>query len=122
TYIRKELRRRVAPGLAVAVAQEGKILWEDGFGWADWERGIPASPHTLWSLASITKPVTTTALMRLVQAGKIDLDKPIDDYLPGVKLTAWVGSSREATVRRVASHTAGLPLHFQFFYADEPYR
>jgi CubicO group peptidase (beta-lactamase class C family) len=60
--------------------------------------------------------------MILVQAGKIDLDRPINDYLGDSKLRARAGDAAQATVRRVANHTSGLPLHYQFFYADEPYR
>ncbi len=109
------------PSIAVAVARHGKILWEQGFGWADRENRVPATEHTAYSLASISKPVTATGLMTLVQAGRIDLDHPINDYLGNAKLRAWVGDAREATVRRVANHTSGLPLHYQFFYADQPY-
>ncbi len=110
------------PSIAVAVARDGKILWEEGFGWADREKRIPASEHTMYSLASISKPITATGLMILVQAGKVDLDKPVNDYLGNAKLRARVGGAREATVRRVANHSSGLPLHYQFFYEDEPYR
>jgi CubicO group peptidase (beta-lactamase class C family) len=106
--------------MALAVAHGGDILWEDAVGWADRERRIPATPHTMYSLASISKPITATALMTLVERGAIDLDAPLDDYLGDARLTAHVGSARDATVRRVASHSAGLPTHCHFFYADEP--
>jgi CubicO group peptidase (beta-lactamase class C family) len=120
--IRSQLIERALPSLAVAVAREGAIVWEEGFGWADRENRVPVTPHTLYSLASISKPITTTALMVLKQRGLIDLDRPIDEYLGDAKLTARVGSAADATVRRVANHTAGLPLHYQFFYADQPDR
>src|SRR5689334_22599427 len=119
--IRTQLVERALPSLAVAVARDGVILWEEGFGWADRANRIPATPHTLYSLASISKPITATGLMILRERGLLDLDRPIDDYLGGAKLTARVGSAADATVRRVANHTAGLPLHYHFFYADEPY-
>src|SRR5438270_651024 len=118
--IRNQLARSGAPSIAVAVAKDGKIIWEQGFGWADRARRIPAGEHTLYSMASISKPFTATGLMTLVQAGKVDLDRPVNDYLGAAKLRARVGDAAQATVRRVASHTSGLPLHFQFFYADEP--
>ena len=75
----------------------------------------------MYSLASISKPITITGLMVLVERGLIDLDRPINDYLGEAKLVARRGQANDATVRRVASHTAGLPLHYQFFYADEPH-
>jgi len=120
--IREGLVKDSVPSIAVAVAKDGKIVWEEGFGWADREKMIPATQHTSYSLASISKPITATALMTLVQAGKIDLDKPANDYLGNAKLRAHVGDVNAATVRRVANHTSGLPLHYQFFYADEPYQ
>lgn len=117
--IAKALVDRNIPSFAVAVAHEGEIVWEQGFGWADRENRVPASEHTLYSVASVSKPVTATGLMVLVERKKIDLDKPINDYLGETKLRARVGDAAEATVRRVANHTSGLPLHYQFFYADE---
>ena len=120
--IRKQLVETEVPSLAVAVARDGKILWEEGFGWADREKRLRASEHTMYSLASISKPITATGLMVLVETGKVDLDRPVNDYLGGAKLRARVGDAAQATVRRVANHSSGLPLHYQFFYADEPYR
>ncbi len=114
--------RRVETGtvsLAVAVAQGDAILYEAGFGMADREACRPASPDTLYSLASITKPITATALMVLVERGQVELDRPFNDYLGGAKLTAHLGAAADATVRRVANHTAGLPTHVHFFYEDE---
>lgn len=117
--IREVMVDQNVPSIAVSVANKGKIVWEEGFGWANAEKRIPASVHTLYSLASVSKPVTATALMILVERGAVDLNKPIDEYLGKQKLTAHVGDAREATVRRVANHTSGLPLHYQFFYEDE---
>lgn len=117
--IREQIREKSVPSVAVAVIKEGIIVWEEGFGWADREKRIPADANTLYSLASISKPITATGLMTLVQAGKIELDRPVNDYLGGSRLTARVGYAQDATVRRVAGHTAGLPVHYQFFYEDE---
>lgn len=119
--IRLKLVEKVVPSLAVAVAKDGVIVWEEGFGWADRENRVPANEHTMYSLASISKPITATGLMILKERGELDLDKPINDYLGDAKIKAWIGSSDEATVRRVANHTSGLPLHWQYFYEDEPY-
>lgn len=119
--IRREMSEHNIASVAVAVSKGDEILWEEAFGWADREARVPATPHTMYSLASISKPVTTTGLMVLVERGLIDLDRPINDYLGDAKLTARVGDAADATVRRVANHSSGLPLHFQFFYEDEPY-
>jgi CubicO group peptidase (beta-lactamase class C family) len=120
--IHSEMLEHSIPSLALAVARDGEVLWQEGFGWADRERRLPATAHTMYSLASISKPITATGAMVLNRQSKLDLDRPIDDYLGQARLNARAGSAAEATVRRVAAHTAGLPLHYHFFYADEPYR
>jgi CubicO group peptidase (beta-lactamase class C family) len=107
------------PSITVAVAFDGEILWEEGFGLADREKKIPATENNAYPLASISKTFTATALMILVEQDLIDLDAPVNDYLGEAKLRAHVGNAAEATVRRVANHTAGLPLHGQSFYDGE---
>lgn len=119
--IRAKLVESVAPSLAVAVAKDGEIIWTEGFGWADREKRKLATPHTMYSLASISKPITATGLMILKERGMLALDAPINNYLGEAKLKACVGNSDDATVRRVANHSSGLPLHYHFFCEDEPY-
>jgi CubicO group peptidase (beta-lactamase class C family) len=123
--VRVMIRRAIdggLPSLAVAVAKDGRVIWEEGFGVADRERNIAAGPHTMYSLASISKPFTATAVMKLVEEGKIQLDRPANAYLRGARLTGLAGDASRVTVRQVMSHTAGLPLHWQFFYANADYR
>ena len=93
------------------MAKNGKIIWEEAFGWADREKKIPATPDTIYALASLTKPYTATGMMELVEQRKIDLEHPINEYLGSAPLTAIVGDASGATVRRVLSHTSGLPIH-----------
>jgi len=121
-FIRKQMVERQVPSIAVAVARQGQIIWEEGFGWANREDRIPATPHTIYSLASISKPITATGLMILKERGKVALDRPVNDYLGESKLKVRIGNPADATLGRVLNHTSGLPLHYQFFYEDEPYR
>src|SRR5206468_346535 len=100
----------------IAVAQHGKIVWEEGFGFSDLANHSAATANTLYSMASISKPITATGLMTLVQQGRVTLSHPANEYLGRGKLTGLAGDAREATVERVMSHTAGLPLHYRFFY------
>ena len=120
--IEKELQENNVPSLAVAVIKDGKILWEEGFGWANREQKIRATEQTMYSLASISKPITATGLMLLVQQNKIGLDQPVNKYLGEAKIQSPLGRVEAATVRRLANHSSGLPLHYQFFYADRPHR
>lgn len=119
--IRDVMVERDLPSVSVAAAQGGEVVWEEAFGWADREARVEATPHTMYSLASISKPVTATGVMVLVERGDVDLDAPVDRYLGRASLTGRGGDTDAATVRRVAAHTAGLPLHYQFFYADGGY-
>lgn len=120
--IQRQMAEQELASVAVAVVQDGRIVWEEGFGWADRERRVRANQHTMYSLASLSKTFTATALMTLVQAGKVDLDRPANDYLGELQLTVRVGDERQVTVRRVTDHTAGLPGAEQSYYGDERQR
>lgn len=113
--IEKTLSEAKIPSIAVAVVKDGKIIWEEGFGFADKERQIRATAHTPYSLASVTKPITATAVMKLQEARKLDIDAPIERYLSGIKLTSNAGSSSEVTARRIMAHSAGLPQYGGFY-------
>jgi CubicO group peptidase (beta-lactamase class C family) len=120
-HIQSEMTHASIPGFAVGVAREGEVLWEEAFGWADRDRRIPADAHTMFSLASISKPITATGLMKLVEQGKIDLDQPVNEYLSkDGQLKIWIGDPDDVSVRRVANHTSGLPLHYHFFSEEGP--
>jgi CubicO group peptidase (beta-lactamase class C family) len=108
--VRKSIQERVAryPSISVAVARKGEVLWEEGFGWADRENRVPATEHTMYYTASVTKSFTATALMILCERKKVDLDRPVNDYLTETKLSSPAWNLAEATVRRVMTHTAGL--------------
>lgn len=113
--ILQTLEEAKVPSIAVAVVKDGKIIWEEGFGWADKERQVPATAHTAYSLASMTKPITATAVMKLRDAGKLDIDAPIERYLGGIKLTGQAGSTDAVTARRIMAHSAGLPQYGNFY-------
>jgi CubicO group peptidase (beta-lactamase class C family) len=119
-FIQEKMNKEGLPSLAVAVAQNGKIIWEEAWGSANVEKQIPATPQTMYSLASTTKPITATALMILVERRLVDLDKPANFYLGEAKLTGY--NPEAATVRRLLTHTAGLPLHWNLIFAGEDYR
>lgn len=119
--LRSRIQRLVdSAGLAsltIGISVNGKTVLEEGFGYADIARKIPATPDTRYSLASISKPITATAVMQLVERGKLDLNAPANRYLTHGKLTGLAGSAESATIARVLSHTSGLPLHYRFYYA-----
>ena len=92
-WLESSVRDGLAPSAAVVVIEDDAIVWAEGFGLADVAQRRPATPETPYSLASISKPLTATGILRLVDAGRLDLDAPVNDYLPGVKLTARAGEA-----------------------------
>lgn len=112
------IERKQAPAASVVVVKDETTIWAEGFGYADLENRVKAHSDTIYLLASVSKPLTATGLMVLVDEGRIDLDKPANDYLPGAKLRAFAGEAEAMTVRRLANHTAGMPTHYNFFYND----
>jgi serine beta-lactamase-like protein LACTB len=92
-----------APGLHVAVAVDGKLVWSRVCGYADVARRRPTSPATLFRIGSVSKLFTATALARLVQDGKIELDAEVQRYVPSFP---WKGSPLR--IAHLASHQSGI--------------
>lgn len=109
------------PSMAIGVARDGETIWSETFGWADIEEEMEATPQTMYSTASISKPFTAAGIMLLAEQGKIDLEDPANNYLEDAPLTGYHTSSDSVTIRKLLNHTAGLPLHYQFFYEDDDY-
>ncbi|MCK6485471.1 MAG: beta-lactamase family protein [Phycisphaerae bacterium] len=91
------------PGLSVAVAVDGRIVWSEAFGYADRERAILASPRTRFRVASVSKLFTTAAMARLYEVGRLDLDAPVQRYVPG-----FPDKGYPITPRQLASHRSGI--------------
>lgn len=115
-YIRQGIKDGLAPSVAVAVVRDDRVIWAEGFGYANIDQKKPATPNSIYRLASISKPITATGLMTLVERGLVDLDAPANRYLPSAKIRSHFGSADEITLRRLANHTAGLPVHYNFYY------
>ena len=122
TMILEAVQKRGVPSISIAAAEDGRIVWEESFGYADKEKKVKATPDSLYSLASISKAFTGTGLMVLAEKKLLDLDKPVNDYLGEAKLTAHVGNTDQATLRRMLYLEAGMPMHWNIFYATEPAR
>ena len=98
-----------SPAAAVAVVQRGRIIWEHGFGEIDRASHAPASPASIFPLASVSKSITSVAVLHLAEQRKLDLDAPVSRYLePGLQ-TVYVGSPDSVTARSLLQMTAGAP-------------
>ena len=91
------------PGISVAVVQDGELVWSAGFGMADLENFVPATPSTLFRLGSISKPVTATAILQLSERGKLDLDAEVQKYCPAFPKKEW-----PITTRELLGHLGGI--------------
>ena len=105
--LRRAVERREAPGVAAAFVRGERIDLVGAAGEADLAARTPATPDTAWLWFSVTKLVTATAVMQLAERGRVDLDRPVRDYVPSFSVENRWG--REPTVRNLLSHSAGLP-------------
>jgi CubicO group peptidase (beta-lactamase class C family) len=117
--IQETIARGDATGVAVAVVQGGRIVWEQGFGWANREAGLKATPHTPFSLASVTKPFMATMIMTLIAEGKLSMDQPANEFLTGRKLVGADRNAEAVSVRLLGAHASGLPGIFESYEVNE---
>ncbi|WP_062544704.1 serine hydrolase domain-containing protein [Rufibacter tibetensis] len=91
------------PGISMAVAKEGEVVFSKGYGEANLELGMPACSHTVYKIRSVTKQFTAALVMRLVEAGKISLDDSITRFLPD-----YPTQGHHITIRNLLNHTSGI--------------
>lgn len=111
-YVSAEMQRQHIPGLSLLVVQRGKIIRADGFGLSNVELQVPVQPETVFQSGSVGKQFTATAVMMLVEEGKLSLDDPLTKFFHDAP-AAW----NEVTVRQLLSHTGGFgdyPKNFDF--------
>lgn len=121
-------------GAVIAVARKGKLVLHEALGQADREVMKPMETNTIFRIYSMTKPITSTAVMMLIDEGKLDLDDPIEKYLPALTnpevYVSHRGTSvktepanRSITVRDLLCHTSGLTYgFFSETYVDHQYK
>jgi len=105
-FVRKEMAAQRIPGLALGIVKGDRIAYLRGFGKAD-ESGRAVTPQTPFILGSVSKSFTALAIMQLVEAGKIELDAPVQRYLPWFRV-ADEEASAQITVRHLLNQTSGL--------------
>ena len=106
------LEQEKIAGMSVAVTDREKIIYARGFGVESVERpGVAPDEKSLYRIASITKLMTGITLMRLVEEGKLSLDRPVKDYIPWLHLRSQE-AQEQMTLRHLMSHTSGLPVEY----------
>nr|WP_321466352.1 serine hydrolase domain-containing protein [uncultured Desulfobulbus sp.] len=106
-------------GTVVVVLRDGTMVYHRAAGFADREAGRPMREDTLFRFASLSKPIVTVALLRLVEEGKLNLDDPVTKYLPNFRPKLADGSVPVITLHQLLTHTAGLSSDF-FKQTDIP--
>jgi CubicO group peptidase (beta-lactamase class C family) len=110
--IEEEMERTGTVGLSVAVIDGNRIVWSEGFGWADKAKHIPATPETVYQLASISKVFTVLAAMKLAEQEQMDIDKPIQSYLPSFSMNTRFPNAEPITARNIMTHHSGIPSDY----------
>jgi CubicO group peptidase (beta-lactamase class C family) len=108
-WIASRVKDREQPGLSIGIVHDQQLIWSKGYGFADMEKKLPATPATLYRIASITKTFTSAAVMQLRDAGKLQLDDPVARRLPWFKIRNNHPEAPAVTIRHLLSHTSGLP-------------
>lgn len=119
TLLAEEMQHFQIPALTISLLAEGQTFWSQAFGFIDLENRIPATPEHIFRMGSITKVFTTTAVMRMVDQGLVDLDKPFKQYIPEFEVRSRFGNSQPITVRHLMNHQSGLPKEFLYNYFPE---
>jgi CubicO group peptidase (beta-lactamase class C family) len=101
--VRAMMTESRTPGASVAVGVNGEVVWAEGFGYADAENRAAVWQETRFRIGSVSKPLTAAAVARLYEAGRLDLDAPIQSYVPSFPEKRW-----PITTRQVAGHLAGI--------------
>ena len=116
-YVKAEMERQHIPGLALLVAREGKIVRAQGLGFSNLELQVPVKPETVFQSGSVGKQFAATAVMMLVEEGKVGLDDSIAKYFKDAP-PSW----KPVTVRQLLSHTAGFTDYPQDFDFHKDYK
>ncbi|MGV8869085.1 MAG: serine hydrolase [Janthinobacterium svalbardensis] len=104
-WVAQRMGTQRIPGVTVGFSQ-GEVEWVKGYGYADLENRVPATARSSYRLASVTKPMTAVAILQLVEQGKVDLDAPVQTYVPYFPVKAF-----PVTVRQLLGHLGGIDAY-----------
>jgi CubicO group peptidase (beta-lactamase class C family) len=110
--IKREMADANVTGFSIALVDDKGILWSQGFGYADKQENILATSDTIYNAGSITKLFTATAAMQLAEQGKINIDQPLQKFLPEFSIKSRFGNTHKITPRNLLTHHSGLPCNW----------
>lgn len=106
SFLQEKVANQMPPGLSIALVQDGAVVWERGFGSRDLASTRPATPETLYGIASVTKSFTCIAMMQLAEQGQLSLDDPVSKHLPAFNVKP---GGETILLGHLMSHASGLP-------------
>lgn len=119
--VRKEMKAKNTAGLSLALIEDQKITWAEGFGYADRERQISARPDTQYVAGELSMLLTAAAVLQYVDQGTVELDQPVRRWLPEFSMRSRFATSAPITVRQLLSHHSGLPaMYFHNMWTPAP--
>lgn len=108
----REMSQNEITGLSIALIDDQQVIWKQGFGYADLENKIAATPETVYRAGSIAKIFTAAATMQLAEQGKLDIDRPLTAILPEFTIRTRFPNAAPVTPRNIMCHHSGLPSNF----------
>jgi CubicO group peptidase (beta-lactamase class C family) len=107
--VNKLMKKYDLPSVMVALLDDQEVIYKKAYGFSNIEKKIPATLDTVYKIGSITKLFTGIEIMRMSEEGLIDLDTPINKYLPDFSIKSRFSSSNQVTIRSILAHRSGLP-------------
>lgn len=123
-FIQYQMKKHDVPGLSIALVDDQEIVWAAGFGYADKAKSVRAAPETVYRVGSISKLFTATAAMQLAEQNKLDIDKPLQTFVPEFSIKRRFDGAAAITPRTILTHHSGLPdnfLHGMWAAAPAPF-
>ena len=108
--IEREMKDKRITGLSITLVDDQQSIWSEGFGFANEAIKVPVVADTVFEVGSVSKLFTATAVMQLVEQGKVDLDHPLQDYIPEFSVKSRFPDAPPITVRMLLTHHSGLPF------------
>lgn len=107
--IKQDMAKHDVKGLSIALVDDQKVVWAEGFGYADVAKQLPATADTVYRIGSISKVLTATEIMRLAEQGKVELDRAVTTYVSEFSIHNRFADSKPITLRALLAHHSGLP-------------
>ena len=117
-WIQSQVRYNKIPGVSIGIVYDGDLVYKKGFGYADVENRIPATPESRYRIASQSKMFTAIGIMILRDEGKLSLDDPVDKYLPWLKLEPFQGTDPPVSIRQLLTHSSGISRDISNHWID----